>query len=128
MDLLVLARRSRPGHLRRGHRSRACSADPSITRASHVEPDAEGRWLADLTPVAGPVLGPFDLRSEALAAEQVGSEELAHHFPLSISLTTACRDRLLPFHSIPRPSPVSPARSRLPVRAAHRAWTARVAP
>ena len=28
-----------------------------ISRASHVEPDDSGRWLADLTPVAGPVLG-----------------------------------------------------------------------
>ena len=43
---------------------------PLITRASHVEPDGQGRWIADLTPVAGPVLGPFDLRSEALEAEQ----------------------------------------------------------
>jgi len=41
-----------------------------ISRASHVEPDDGGRWLADLTPVAGPVLGPFDLRSEALEAER----------------------------------------------------------
>ena len=41
-----------------------------ITRASHVEPDDRGRWLADLTPVAGPVLGPFARRSEALRAEQ----------------------------------------------------------
>jgi hypothetical protein len=41
-----------------------------ISRASHVEPNGSGRWLADLTPVAGPVLGPFDLRSEALEAEQ----------------------------------------------------------
>jgi hypothetical protein len=40
-----------------------------ITRASHVEPDDSGRWLADLTPVAGPVLGPFRRRSEALEAE-----------------------------------------------------------
>jgi hypothetical protein len=40
-----------------------------IERASHVEPDSSGRWLADLSPVGGPVLGPFDLRSEALAAE-----------------------------------------------------------
>jgi hypothetical protein len=44
---------------------------PLITRASHVEPDACGRWIVDLTPVVGPVLGPFDLRSEALEAEQV---------------------------------------------------------
>jgi len=42
-----------------------------ISRASHVEPNDSGRWLADLTPVAGPVLGPFDLRSEALEAERV---------------------------------------------------------
>ena len=41
----------------------------TITRASHVEPDQQGRWHADLTPVGGPVLGPFERRSEALAAE-----------------------------------------------------------
>ena len=40
-----------------------------IARASHVEPDPDGRWQADLRPVGGPVLGPFDRRSEALAAE-----------------------------------------------------------
>ena len=40
-----------------------------IDRASHVEPDGEGRWRADLGPVGGPVIGPFDRRSEALAAE-----------------------------------------------------------
>ena len=42
---------------------------PTISRASHVEPDEHGRWLADLSPVGGPVLGPFGHRSEALAAE-----------------------------------------------------------
>lgn len=41
----------------------------AIRRASHVEPSADGRWTADLSPVGGPVLGPFGLRSEALAAE-----------------------------------------------------------
>jgi hypothetical protein len=40
-----------------------------IRRASHVEPDMEGRWWADLRPVAGPVLGPFAVRSLALDAE-----------------------------------------------------------
>jgi hypothetical protein len=40
-----------------------------IRRASHVEPDADGRWLADLSPVDGPVLGPFERRSTALDAE-----------------------------------------------------------
>ena len=42
---------------------------PSIVRASTVEPDAEGRWQADLGPLRGPVLGPFACRSGALAAE-----------------------------------------------------------
>jgi hypothetical protein len=46
----------------------------TITRASHVEPDAQGRWQADLTPVAGPTLGPFDRRSEALDAERAWLE------------------------------------------------------
>jgi hypothetical protein len=41
----------------------------TIRRASHVEPSEDGRWLADLSPVDGPVLGPFDLRTEALSAE-----------------------------------------------------------
>ena len=40
-----------------------------ISRGSHVEPDEHGQWLADLSPVSGPVLGPFPARSEALEAE-----------------------------------------------------------
>ena len=47
----------------------------SISRASHVEPDGEGRWFADLRPVDGPVLGPFILRSEALTAERAWLEQ-----------------------------------------------------
>jgi hypothetical protein len=43
---------------------------PTIKRASRVEPDEQGRWTADLSPVGGPVLGPFDRRSEALEAER----------------------------------------------------------
>jgi hypothetical protein len=42
---------------------------PVITRASRVEPDGRGLWRADLSPVGGPVLGPFPRRSEALEAE-----------------------------------------------------------
>ena len=41
----------------------------SVDRASHVEPDDDGQWFADLSPVGGPVLGPFPRRSDALAAE-----------------------------------------------------------
>jgi hypothetical protein len=41
-----------------------------ITRASHVEPDRDGFWWADMGPVDGPVLGPFKNRTEALEAER----------------------------------------------------------
>jgi len=47
----------------------------SIRRASHVEPTADGRWTADLTPVNGPTLGPFDSRGEALKEEVKWLEE-----------------------------------------------------
>jgi hypothetical protein len=53
----------------------------SISRGSHVEPDQDGRWFADLAPVGGPRLGPFSRRSDALNAE---AEWLHTHwlFPL----------------------------------------------
>ena len=41
-----------------------------ITRASHVEPDAEVDWWADMGPSSGPMLGPFRSRSQALGAER----------------------------------------------------------
>ena len=41
-----------------------------ITRASHVEPDRDGFWWADMGPVEGPVLGPYGSRTEALGAER----------------------------------------------------------
>jgi hypothetical protein len=41
-----------------------------ITRASHVEPDRDGFWWADMGPSGGPVLGPFMSRTEALVAEK----------------------------------------------------------
>jgi len=40
-----------------------------IRRASHVEPDDQSQWQADLSPAGGPILGPFATRSAALAAE-----------------------------------------------------------
>ena len=51
------------------HIDLAALGSPAISRASHVEPDQQGRWLADMSPVRGPILGPFSHRSEALAAE-----------------------------------------------------------
>ena len=41
-----------------------------IRRGSHVDPIAGGMWIADMKPVDGPVLGPFNMRSQALAAER----------------------------------------------------------
>ena len=40
-----------------------------IERASHVEPNDKGEWIADLSPVSGPSLGPFSKRADAIAAE-----------------------------------------------------------
>ena len=41
----------------------------TLRRASHVEPDVNGAWSADLSPSGGPNLGPFPTRSLALVAE-----------------------------------------------------------
>ena len=43
--------------------------DYAVRRASHVEPCGNG-WTADMKPMGGEVLGPFRLRSQALAAER----------------------------------------------------------
>ena len=49
----------------------------SITRASFVEPAVEGGWQVDLSPVNGPVIGPFQYRSQGLDAERQWL--LTHH-------------------------------------------------
>lgn len=41
----------------------------SIRRGSHVEPTPDGQWTANLSPVQGPLLGPFPTRTAALNAE-----------------------------------------------------------
>ncbi|HEY1859857.1 MAG TPA: hypothetical protein VGG61_05865 [Gemmataceae bacterium] len=51
----------------------------AVRRASQVEPDLLGQWWAELSSVSGPRLGPFDLRSQALLAEQSWLE--AHWLP-----------------------------------------------
>lgn len=45
-----------------------------IRRASFVETDQANVWWADLGPVNGPRLGPFQWRSKALEAEQAWLE------------------------------------------------------
>jgi hypothetical protein len=47
----------------------ATLGQPHIQRASPVEPDGRGQWIADLGPVGGPKLGPYPRRSDALTAE-----------------------------------------------------------
>ena len=47
----------------------------SIERGSHVEPTGDGQWTAEMSPVDGPLLGPFNFRSEALIAERQWLEE-----------------------------------------------------
>jgi hypothetical protein len=60
----------------------AALGSPLITRASHVEPDQHGLWWADLSPIRGPLLGPYQHRSDALAAEQAWLE--AHWLVASV--------------------------------------------
>ena len=57
----------------------------TVKRASRVEPAPEGGWTADMSPVNGPVLGPFELRSEALAAEVEYLRE--HDIPVPVTNT-----------------------------------------
>ena len=67
--LLVIDRRGTVRSLY-GERINLTALGPlSIRRASHIEPDDQGRWWADLRVVGGPKLGPFALRSAALTAE-----------------------------------------------------------
>ena len=47
----------------------------SIRRGSHVEPTRDGQWTADLSPVNGPLLGPFPTRTAALNAEVTWLQE-----------------------------------------------------
>lgn len=60
-----------------------------INRASHVEPAPldKGMWIADLGPVGGPFLGPFDTRSEALAAEAAWLDVQLSRGPVSVRTT-----------------------------------------
>ena len=41
----------------------------TIRRGSYVEPTDDGQWMVDLSPVGGPRLGPFAVRSAALTEE-----------------------------------------------------------
>jgi len=41
----------------------------TLRRVSHVEPNADGSWRADMSPLSGPVLSGFSTRQDALAAE-----------------------------------------------------------
>ena len=68
MDLIV-APSGCIRHIYNDHLDLSQLGQVAITRASHVEPDSSGQWRADLSPVGGPILGPFTKRAAALAAE-----------------------------------------------------------
>jgi hypothetical protein len=61
----------------------------AIRRASHVEPDRDGRWWADLAPVGGPRLGPFVLRSDALQAEAGWIDEFLLALPPAVTVPSS---------------------------------------
>ena len=60
-----------------------------ITRASHVEPDRDGYWWADMGPVDGPVLGPYGSRTEALGAERGWLLSRNHSGPTTTNARTS---------------------------------------
>ena len=72
-----------------------------ITRASHVEPDRDGFWWADMGPVDGPVLGPFKSRTEALGAERGWLVTLPAHVPPTPVASALLRNQ-------PYPQPILP--------------------
>jgi hypothetical protein len=80
----------------------------TIRRASHVEPTPDGQWTADLGPMAGPVLGPFETRAAALDAERAWLDQhLASGHPETGG--SSC-DPSHPRRQLPRPrAPVTPA-------------------
>ena len=55
----------------------------SISRASHVEPDVDDTWYADLSLVNGPKLTGFLHRSDALTAEREWLEMYLQDLPIS---------------------------------------------
>ncbi len=55
------------------------NGEARTVRASHVEPDGSGGWTADMSPMDGPLLGPFKTRREALEEEVKWLE--AHNSP-----------------------------------------------
>lgn len=84
--------------------AKALGGPVTTRRASHVEPTADlseaarrsifeiwgcwpsevlwpSAWWADMTPVGGPVLGPYETREEALDDEKVWLEE--HNIPVA---------------------------------------------
>jgi hypothetical protein len=61
------------------------AGESQIRRASHVEPTADGHWTADLTPINGPMLGPYVTRAEALTAETDWLTQYWLHRPSSLT-------------------------------------------
>jgi len=58
--------------------------DVKTARASHVEPARCWGWCADMSPVDGPMLGPFQLRDDALKAEAAWLREHGTPIPKEV--------------------------------------------
>jgi hypothetical protein len=69
----------------------------SIRRGSHVDPTADGQWTADMSPVNGPLLGPYPCRSAALDAERAWLER---HWLMPVAACSADDAACRPRHSI----------------------------
>ena len=54
---------------------KAVGGTPQISRASHVEPDADGLWFSDLSPIGGPRFERIETHAEALAVERAWIEQ-----------------------------------------------------
>lgn len=57
-----------------------CSHARLVAENYQITEEAKNKWFADMTPVRGPVLGPYDMRQEALDAEVAWL--LEHNIPV----------------------------------------------
>ena len=83
---------------------------PTIRRASHVEPTPDGQWTADLGPMEGPVLGPFETRG-GRARRRAGLARPPLHCGASRNRRPVVRSESLPSTAPTpgtRPRPVPP--------------------
>ena len=75
----------------------------TIRRASFVEPDEQGRWWVDLSPVGGPRRGPYSCRSQALAGEAAWLAAHLHQLPKEVIHGGHGPNPVVAIHCVPDP-------------------------